>query len=116
MKPTIKLHMDVCRVLCDIENAGIKVDVEKLRQIETDFRNEYVQLETELQSMVRQFCGDTPINLASAEDRSKLFYSLVLRDKKDWKIFFDLGTQLKDGKRKKKFIKVSPPRVFIYLI
>ena len=112
MKPTIKLHMDVCRVLCDIENAGIKVDVEKLQRIETDFRNEYSQLEEELQNLVVELCGDTPINLASAEDRSKLFYSLVVRDKKDWKTFFDLGTELKDGKRKKKFIRVSSPKSF----
>ena len=50
MQPTIRLHMDVCRVLCDMEGKGIKVDVEKLRQIETDFRNEYIQLEIDLQN------------------------------------------------------------------
>ncbi|MAK37310.1 MAG: hypothetical protein CMC15_14240 [Flavobacteriaceae bacterium] len=112
MKTAVKLHMDVCRVLCDIENVGIKVDVERLRRIETDFKNEYIQLETDLQNLIREFCGDTPINLASAEDRSKLFYSLIVRDKKEWKTFFDLGTEIKNGKRKKKFIRVSAPRVF----
>ena len=41
MKATVKLHMDVCRTLCDIENDGIKVDVPKLLDIEKDFRNEH---------------------------------------------------------------------------
>ena len=73
MKPTVRLHMDVCRVLCDIENSGIKVDIDKLKEIERGFREEYSQLSVDLQNLVVEFCGDTPINLASAEDRSKLF-------------------------------------------
>ena len=112
MKNTVRLHMDLCRVLCDMENAGIKVDTEKLHKIETDFKNEYSQLETDLQNSVKYFCGDTPINLSSAEDRSKLFYSMIVKDKKHWKVFFDLGTEIKAGKRRKKFIKVSQPKVF----
>jgi DNA polymerase I-like protein with 3'-5' exonuclease and polymerase domains len=30
MEPVVKLHMDVCRVLCDIETNGIKVDGDKI--------------------------------------------------------------------------------------
>ena len=112
MKATVKLHMDVCRTLCDIENDGIKVDVSKLLEIEKDFRDEHTEIEHELNTMIKELCGDTPINLASAEDRSKLFYSKVVRDKKEWKNFFDLGTVVKDGKRKKKFIRVSTPSIF----
>ena len=82
MKATIKLHMDVCRTLCDIENNGIKVDVPKLLNIEKDFRNEHTEIERELNSMIIELCGDTPINLASAEDRSKLFYSKIVINKK----------------------------------
>ena len=48
MKATVKLHMDVCRTLCDIENDGIKVDVPKLLEIEKDFRDEHTEIEHEL--------------------------------------------------------------------
>ena len=112
MKNTVRLHMDLCRVLCDIENSGIKVNKNKLQQIEKSFRDEHSQLEVDLQNAVKSLCGDTPINLSSAEDRSKLFYSMVVKDKKSWKVVFDLGTEVKAGKRKKKFVKVTHPKVF----
>ena len=112
MKNTVRLHMDLCRVLCDIENSGIKVNKNKLQQIEKSFRDEHSQLEVDLQNAVKSLCGDTPINLSSAEDRSKLFYSMVVKDKKSWKVVFDLGTEVKAGKRKKKFVKDTHPKVF----
>ena len=113
MEPVVKLHMDVCRVLCDIETNGIKVDGEKIKQIEGDFKREHAQLEEDLDAALKDLCGDTPINLASAEDRSKLFYSLTVKDKRVWKSHFDLGTVLKDGKRKKKFVRTTSTRNFI---
>jgi len=113
MEPVVKLHMDVCRVLCDVETNGIRIDVEKLQQIERDFKKEYADLAEDLDRIINDLCGDTPINLASAEDRSKFFYSLAVKDKKVWKAKFDLGTVLKDGKRKKKFVRTTAHRQFI---
>jgi len=73
MEPVVKLHMDVCRVLCDVETNGIRIDVDKLSQIERDFKKEYADLAEDLDRIINDLCGDTPINLASAEDRSKFF-------------------------------------------
>jgi len=113
MEPVTRLHMEVCRVLCDVETHGIKIDTDKLSVIEKQFKEEYKQLEADLDRIVKNLCGDTPINLASAEDKSKFFYSVVVKDKKRWKNIFDLGTELRDGKRRKKFVRTTTTRNFI---
>ena len=113
MEPVTRLHMEVCRVLCDVETHGIKIDTDKLSVIEKQFKEEYKQLEADLDRIVKNLCGDTPINLASAEDKSKFFYSVVVKDKKRWKNIFDLGTELRDGKRRKRFVRTTTTRNFI---
>ena len=38
MEPVTRLHMEVCRVLCDVETHGIKIDTDKLSVIENNLR------------------------------------------------------------------------------
>jgi hypothetical protein len=46
--------------------------------------------------------GDTPINLDSPDDRSKLFYSCKVKDKSRWAGIFNLGHEIRGAGRKPK--------------
>ena len=46
--------------------------------------------------------GDTPINLASPEDRSKLLFSRGVKNKKTWAQTFNLGYEVRGNTRKPK--------------
>ena len=46
--------------------------------------------------------GDTPVNLSSADDRSKLFYSRKVLSKKQWAATFNLGSEVRGATRKPK--------------
>jgi len=82
--PTIKLSTELTKVLADIEMNGIYVDKKKLSEIKTKFEKESVELENWLHRKTKLFMGDTSINLDSPEDRSVLFYSIKITDKKRW--------------------------------
>ena len=56
--------------LTEIERNGLKINLDTLNQIETEFQAELEELEIRLNDMAREAMGDTPINLASPDDRS----------------------------------------------
>ena len=60
------------------------------------------ELENKLQRMAEEAMGDTPVNLASADDRSMLFYSRKVVNKKNWAGIFNLGSELRGSTRKPK--------------
>ena len=72
MKQVVKLSMDMLDALIDIERAGIKISNEKLAKIKEDYQTEYDQLYSDLMDIAEITMGDTPINLDSPDDRSKL--------------------------------------------
>ena len=73
--PTLKMSLELTDVLCDIERAGIKINVNTLNTLREDFENELEELKLKLRSLAQDVMGDTPINLDSPDDRSKLLYS-----------------------------------------
>jgi len=89
-------------VLANLERTGIKIDPVELDKIEQEYRNEMNELEKKLQRMAEEAMGDTPVNLSSADDRSMLFYSRKVRDKKRWASIFNLGSELRGATRKQK--------------
>jgi DNA polymerase I-like protein with 3'-5' exonuclease and polymerase domains len=89
-------------VLASLERTGIKIDPVELEKIEQEYRDEMNELEKKLQLMAEDAMGDTPINLSSADDRSMLFYSRKVRDKKRWASIFNLGSELRGATRKPK--------------
>ena len=93
--PTIKLSMELTKVLADIEMNGLHIDVNILNNIKDKFEKELIELQTYLQEKVKYFMGDTPINLDSPEDRSILFYSMRIVDKKVWATRFNIGFEVK---------------------
>ena len=100
---TAKLSMDMTRVLTDIERAGIKIDTEALQNIKQEYNNRIEELLEELKVSIEQVMGDTPINLDSPEDRSLLFYSRKVNNKKEWAAMFNIGTTVNErGSRRQK--------------
>jgi len=100
--PTLQLTLQMTSVLADIERTGIKIDPNELGKIEKEYRAEMEELKVKLEDMAATAMGDTPINLASADDRSKLFYSREVEDKNKWKGIFNLGSELRGSTRKQK--------------
>jgi DNA polymerase I-like protein with 3'-5' exonuclease and polymerase domains len=89
-------------VLANLERTGIKIDPVELDKIEQEYREEMNELEQKLQRMAEEAMGDTPVNLNSADDRSMLFYSRKVRDKKRWASIFNLGSEIRGATRKPK--------------
>ena len=81
---TAKLSMDMTRVLTEVELAGIKVDTKALAELKKDYNSRIEELLEFLTTSVKEAMGDTPINLDSPEDRSLLFYSRKVNNKKEW--------------------------------
>ena len=100
---TAKLSMDMTRVLTDIELAGIKIDISALIELKETYNSRIEQLLEILNAAAKNAMGDTPINLDSPEDRSMLFYSRKVNDKKQWASLFNIGTTVNErGSRKQK--------------
>ena len=89
-------------VLSSLERTGIKIDPLVLAEIEKEYLKEFKTLGTKLQAMAEEAMGDSPVNLSSADDRSKLFYSRKVVDKKSWSDIFNLGSELRGHTRKPK--------------
>ena len=100
--PTIKLSMELTKVLADIEMNGLHIDTDILTSIKVKFEKELVDLQKYLNDKVKYFMGDTPINLDSPEDRSVLFYSMKVTDKKMWATRFNIGYELRGNTKKPK--------------
>ena len=100
--PTLKLSLEMTSVLADIEYNGIKVNLDKLETIRHQYQTEMEELETRLLALAANAMGDTPVNLASADDRSVLLYSRRVKDKSLWSAVFNLGTEQRGSTRKPK--------------
>ena len=100
---TAKLSMDMTRVLTDIELSGIKIDTAALKELKDSYTSRIEELLEVLNLAAKKAMGDTPVNLDSPADRSLLFYSRKVNDKKRWASLFNIGTTMNErGSRKKK--------------
>jgi len=100
--PTLRLSLDMTKVLARMEQNGIKVNKQTLDEIREQYQTELFTLERRLTELAANAMGDTPINLASADDRSKLFYSCAVRNKSRWASIFNLGMELRGAGMKPK--------------
>jgi len=69
--------------------SGIRVDLEELERVREQFEDERSELETRLQSKVRELMGDTPININSPEQMSQVVFSVRMNNKKEWAGLFE---------------------------
>ena len=90
------------KVLAKIEYNGIKINVDALHKIKDQYENELKELKTFLLTKIDELMGDTPINLDSPDDRSMLFFSMKVIDKKLWAKEFNIGYEVRGNTRKQK--------------
>ena len=80
---------DTCKTLTRMYMSGIRVDLEELERVREQFEDERSELETRLQSKVRELMGDTPINIGSPEQMSQVVFSVRMNNKKEWAGLFE---------------------------
>ena len=78
--------------LVELERNGCAIDLAALDTVEKEFRAEKVALTTRLTEIVEQVMGDTPINLNSGDDMTKVVYSREVIDKAIHKQTWNIGT------------------------
>jgi len=88
--PTVHLMEEFCRCLVEIEENGIKIDVAELDRLEIEYKQQLETLTSELQAIVEQVMGATPVSLSSPEQLSNLIYSRRVIDKHKWKELFSI--------------------------
>lgn len=84
LMPVVDLTMETCVVLARIYQNGFTVDEDALEDVRTQFETERADLQNELQLVVKELMGDTPINLNSPEQLSWIVYSRKPKNKTQW--------------------------------
>lgn len=95
--PTIKMMCEFLKNVLDMERVGVKIDLKALAEVKKEYIAELEQLDHDMMELIRDRMGDTPINLDSPDDKSKMLYSRSVNDKKMWKQKFNLGKD-KEGR------------------
>ena len=91
--PTLRLSFEMTDALASIEQEGLKINLDTLEEIERSYQQEMDDLEVRLKELAQDAVGDTPVNLASPDDRSMLLYSRRVTNKQEWAATFNLGTE-----------------------
>lgn len=92
MLPVVTLMNEMLLFLCEIERNGIRIDTDTLLEVEKNYVAEKLQIEDRLNEIVKEVMGDTPINLQSGADMSKVIYSRMVADRDLHKETFNIGT------------------------
>ena len=87
--PVRDTTMKTCAVLTRMYCNGFAVDREALAEVKLEFETELAQIEQRLYKQVREFMGDTPINLNSPEQMSQVIFSVEMINKKEWAGIFE---------------------------
>ena len=111
IKKVVDLMNDFCYVLTQMELSGIRIDMSELLRLEKEFEEELVILSRTLEDLVREAVGDTPFSLNSSEDKSWIIFSRKPYNKKEWKEYFNLGTEIVNGAVKQRTPKRIEPKV-----
>lgn len=106
--PTIQMTNEFCDVLAEIERNGMKVAVDRLDRLESQFRKRHAKLKIELDRMLGRIMGDTPINIGSPEQLSKVVFSRALISKQRWALEFGLEPNQKPAHRAYNLGRVKP--------
>jgi len=88
---TVKLMNEMLLFLVEIERNGIKIDLDVLGDIKKQFQQEQEDLNKRLEEIVEEVMGDTPINLASGADMTKVVYSREVIDRNNHKQVWNIG-------------------------
>ena len=105
--PTIEMMCAFLYCIIEMQHNGLKVDRKALIKLKEETIEERTTLERELQHMVQEVMGDTPINLQSADDRSKVLFSRTLPDKSVWASVFNIGNDASGKKLRRPHLSPS---------
>jgi len=100
----VYLMNDMLQFLVEIERNGVKIDNTALQRIKTHFLKEQAELQHDLNEIVEEVMGDTPINLNSNADLFSVIYSREVIDRNNHIQVWNIGT---DHRGKPKY----PPRM-----
>ena len=92
LKKVIPFMHEMLLFLCEIEMNGVKVDLDALEEVEREFEAEKEILEKRLNEIVELVMGDTPINLNSGADMTKVVYSREVISREAHQQTFNIGT------------------------
>jgi len=92
LKKVIPFMNEMLLFLCEIEMNGVKIDEDALQIVMDEFVVEKADLEQSLNSIVEDVMGDTPINLNSGADMTKVVYSRTVLDREAHRQTFNIGT------------------------
>ena len=92
LKKVIPFMHEMLLFLCEIEMNGVKVDLDALEEVEREFESEKEILEKRLNEIVEMVMGDTPINLNSGADMTKVVYSREVISREAHQQTFNIGT------------------------
>ena len=92
LKKVIPFMHEMLLFLCEIEMNGVKVDLDALEEVEREFEAEKDVLEKRLNEIVDSVMGDSPINLNSGADMTRVIYSRELISREAHQQTFNIGT------------------------
>jgi DNA polymerase I-like protein with 3'-5' exonuclease and polymerase domains len=102
--PTFTLMNEMLLFLVELERNGIAIDRDTLAEVKTQFEAEKAQIEKDLDFIVADVMGDTPVNLNSGVDMTAVVYSRRVNDRNYHKNAFNIGLNAR-GK------PLPPPRM-----
>ena len=91
LRPVIELMNEMLEFLVEIERNGIHIDIAALDKVEAEFIAERDGLIQRLTEIARYVLGDTPFNLNSGQDQTKIVYSREVTDRKLHAQLFNIG-------------------------
>ena len=92
LKRVIPFMHEMLLFLCEIEMNGVKIDLVELDRVVKEFEAEKLSLEKSLNNIVEDVMGDTPINLNSGADMTRVVYSREVTNRDHHKLTFNIGT------------------------
>lgn len=91
LRPVIELMNEMLEFLVEIERNGIKIDIKALDKVQKEFIEERDLLIARLNEIARFVLGDSPFNLNSGPDQTKIVYSREVTDRKLHATIFNIG-------------------------
>ena len=91
LRSVIDMMNEMLMFLVEIERNGIKVDLDVLRDIKVEYEAEHKALTKRLDEIVEAVMGDTPINLNSGADMTKVVYSREVIDRAAHQQVWNIG-------------------------
>ena len=87
----VRLMNDMLMFIVDIERNGICVDLERLDEIDAQYAKEQADIIAALTTIAQDVMGDSPFNLRSGVDISKIVFSREVKDRELHVKTFNIG-------------------------